>query len=53
MYAHKNFCLGIKTRVIWPYKGEALISHENFYRLEKSVDRLIKYVMTSDENYTV
>ena len=29
---------------MWPYKGEALVSQENFCRLEKSVRHLINYV---------
>ena len=31
--------------MIWPYKGEALFSQENFFRLQKSVCHQTNYAM--------
>ena len=34
-----------KARVIWPYKGEVLVSQKNFCHLEKSISHLIIFAM--------
>ena len=34
--------------MIWPYKGESLVSHENFCRFEKSVRHLVMKIILPD-----